>query len=138
DDLELVLGIEQQAHRYPWQAAHFFSSLASTHHCLVLQGKSSMLAYSIASTAADEAELLNLTVAPEYQRQGLGRFFLNVLCHSFDTTITALFLEVRASNHAAIALYQAEAFNEVGLRPNYYPASKGREDAIIMAKSLVY
>ncbi|MBX2808360.1 MAG: ribosomal protein S18-alanine N-acetyltransferase [Cellvibrionaceae bacterium] len=135
-DLETVLAIERQTHRYPWLLSHFTSSLASTHQCLVLQGETHILAYGIVSTAADEAELLNFTVAPAYQRQGLGRFFLAHLCQGFDAAVTLFFLEVRASNHAAIALYQAEGFNEVGTRRNYYPADQGREDAIIMAKSL--
>jgi ribosomal-protein-alanine N-acetyltransferase len=48
-----------------------------------------------------------------------------------------VFLEVRPSNAAARRLYADNGFNEVGLRRNYYPASKGREDALIMARSLV-
>ena len=48
-----------------------------------------------------------------------------------------VFLEVRPSNPGAIALYRAEGFNEIGLRPNYYPAAKGREDAIVMAIELL-
>ena len=48
-----------------------------------------------------------------------------------------VFLEVRPSNPRAIALYREYGFNEIGLRPNYYPSSKGREDAIVMAMELV-
>ena len=48
-----------------------------------------------------------------------------------------IFLEVRPSNPAAIALYHDEGFNEIGRRPNYYPAKKGREDAIVMARELL-
>ena len=47
-----------------------------------------------------------------------------------------VFLEVRPSNAAAIALYHAEGFNEIGRRPRYYPAKGGREDALVMAKEL--
>ena len=47
-----------------------------------------------------------------------------------------VFLEVRPSNPAAIALYHREGFNEIGRRPRYYPAKDGREDAIVMAKEL--
>ena len=123
-------------------------------------------AYVITSTAADEAELLNIVVSPAYQRQGLASRLLELVCDSFNETIHTLFLEVRASNKAAFSLYDSLGFNEVGVRPNYYPAllsskqllensskdslhekavgsslkknhsSKLREDAIIMAKSL--
>jgi ribosomal-protein-alanine N-acetyltransferase len=44
-----------------------------------------------------------------------------------------LWLEVRASNVAAIALYESLGFNEATIRRNYYPTADGREDAIIMA-----
>ena len=47
-----------------------------------------------------------------------------------------LFLEVRPSNPHAIALYESEGFNEIGKRPNYYPAAKGREDGLVMAIEL--
>ena len=47
-----------------------------------------------------------------------------------------VFLEVRPSNPAAIALYHDEGFNEIGRRPRYYPAHDGREDAIVMAREL--
>jgi ribosomal-protein-alanine N-acetyltransferase len=43
---------------------------------------------------------------------------------------------VRPSNAAALALYHAEGFNEIGRRPRYYPAIQGREDAIVMAMEL--
>jgi len=48
-----------------------------------------------------------------------------------------VFLEVRPSNAAAIALYHSEGFNEIGRRPRYYPAVIGREDALVMAMELV-
>ena len=48
-----------------------------------------------------------------------------------------VFLEVRPSNAAAIALYHSEGFNEIGRRPRYYPAVTGREDALVMAMELV-
>jgi len=48
-----------------------------------------------------------------------------------------VYLEVRPSNPAAIALYHSEGFNEIGRRPRYYPAKDGREDAIVMAIELL-
>jgi ribosomal-protein-alanine N-acetyltransferase len=135
-DLCLIMPIEQQCHSHPWSQAHFISSIESTHQCYVLRDGRSIVAYCITSTAADEAELLNITVAPDYQRQGIAKQLLINICDLFDNSIQMLFLEVRESNGAAIALYHSLNFNEVGKRPNYYPAKKGREDAIIMAKIL--
>jgi ribosomal-protein-alanine N-acetyltransferase len=48
-----------------------------------------------------------------------------------------IFLEVRPSNERAIKLYDQLGFNEIGKRPNYYPAKRGREDAIVMALELL-
>ncbi|MFT5419875.1 MAG: ribosomal-protein-alanine N-acetyltransferase [Candidatus Endobugula sp.] len=149
DDLQAVCLIEQATQAHPWTLSQFQSSLQSSHQCCVLTSTQTVnqasnktsnkmiVAYAITSTAADEAELLNITVALDSQRQGLGQLLLEQICDSFDDTIHSLFLEVRASNQAAIALYDKLYFNEVGLRANYYPSKKGRrEDAIIMAKPL--
>lgn len=143
-DLHTVFQIENVAQLHPWNQASFQSSLDSSHQCYVLENVASdhndkviIVAYAVISTAADEAELLNITVSPHFQRQGLGHLLLQYLSDSFDKTIASFFLEVRRSNHQAIALYDAHYFNEVGVRANYYPSNNGgREDAIIMAKSL--
>lgn len=138
-DLSAIITIENNAQAHPWTEAHFRSSLLSSHQCYILEAcePSAIVAYAITSTAADEAELLNITVAPQYQRQGVGRLLLTQISALFNDSIHTLFLEVRASNTQAIALYDALYFNEVGVRPNYYPNKNGRrEDALIMAKPL--
>ncbi len=136
-DLASVLQIEQQVHSHPWSLAQFTSSIESSHHCRVLERSSNILGYVITSTAADEAELLNIAIAPGEQRKGLGEALLEYACQSFNNTIASFFLEVRVSNVGAIALYHKLGFNEVGHRPNYYPLdSHSREDALIMAKVL--
>ncbi len=50
--------------------------------------------------------------------------------------VQAIFLEVRASNHPAIHLYQSTDFVKMGIRKGYYPSEKGREDALILVKRL--
>ena len=135
-DINNIVLVEQAAHSHPWSRAHFESSLLSSHQCLALVLDSAIIAYAITSTAADEAELLNITVAPQYQRQGIGQCLLGHISQSFNATIQTLFLEVRASNQPAIQLYHKLGFNEVGQRPQYYPSANGREDALIMAKLL--
>jgi ribosomal-protein-alanine N-acetyltransferase len=137
EDLASVVAIEQVAQAHAWTIGQFRSSVESSHHCYVLEAQQEIVAYAVTSTAADEAELLNITVALNHQRQGLGQLLLTAICTSFDASIHTLFLEVRVSNLGAIALYDALYFNEVGLRPNYYPNTNGaREDAMIMAKPL--
>jgi ribosomal protein S18 acetylase RimI-like enzyme len=50
--------------------------------------------------------------------------------------MTRMLLEVRPSNESAIAFYRQAGFSEIGRRRGYYPASAGREDAIVMAREL--
>lgn len=142
-DLDAVLAIEKIAQHHPWSSQSFLSSIRSAHDCYLLtlpECSNTIVAYAITSTVADEAELLNITVNPAYQRQGIGRLLLDYISDSFDASISTLFLEVRRSNAPAIALYDALGFNEVGVRANYYPGNSddhySREDALIMAKAL--
>lgn len=164
DDAQAMTDLEQRVNPQGWSRADFISSISSSHVCQVLVSNPSLVneglvnkciaAYLITSTAADEAELLNIVVSPDYQRQGLASRLIERVGDSFNETTHTLFLEVRASNKAAFFLYDSLGFNEVGVRPNYYPAllsppkktaasthkknhsNNLREDAIIMAKSL--
>ena len=94
-------------------------------------------AYGIISVAADEAHLLNICVRKESRQQGIGRKMLRhlvAIARRHNTEV--IFLEVRPSNAAARALYEDEGFNELGNRRDYYPAGDGREDALILARTL--
>ena len=93
--------------------------------------------HSVLSEVAGEAELLNISVDSKYQGMGLGRELLRyMLRKAAELNAQRVFLEVRESNSVAQSLYSSEGFNEVGLRAAYYPAAKGREDAVIMALEL--
>jgi ribosomal-protein-alanine acetyltransferase len=98
-----------------------------------------ILGYSIVSIAVGEAHILNISVAPEEQGQGIGR---KMLTHLIDVARShkteTVFLEVRPSNTGAIALYEKMGFNEIGIRKGYYPAQNGREDALMLALELFY
>jgi len=89
------------------------------------------------STAGAEAHLLNLCVHPSCQRLGFGRRLLNAaLLRAEGLAVERVFLEVRPSNAAAIALYQSAGFELIGTRPSYYQAEDGRENAVIFAASI--
>ena len=85
---------------------------------------------------AGEAELLDLVVGPKHQGQGIGKALLEWIVLQLPEFADRFFLEVRESNQSALALYQNVGFVEVGVRPKYYPADHGREDAILMAMEL--
>jgi len=88
----------------------------------------------LARTAADEAEILTLAVAPAARRHGLGRALVNATAAAARAQgATRLFLEVSARNEAARALYQAAGFKRAGLRRRYYADGA---DALILALDL--
>ncbi len=137
-DIDLVAAIEQRAYPFPWSPGIFRDCLRAGHECWVLDSRGGIIGYGVLSAAASEAHVLNVCIAPEHQGHGHGRHLLRRLVdiarwHMADR----VFLEVRPSNPGAIALYDSEGFNEIGRRPNYYPATKGREDAIVMAMELL-
>lgn len=99
----------------------------------ITQGEQ-MAGFAITQIVLDEATLFNIAIDPAFQRQGLGRKLLEDVIEKLEQRdVVTLWLEVRASNSKAIALYESLGFNEVSVRRNYYPAAQGREDAIMMA-----
>lgn len=137
-DLDAVIAMEQAAYPRPWTRGIFADCLEVGYQCRVHELEGELVGYSVHSVAAGEAHLLNLCVDPKFQGQGLGRAILRqVLSETKEQGADTLFLEVRASNSRAQALYESEGFNEVGRRFNYYPADGGREDALIYARPLL-
>ncbi|MDX5628307.1 MULTISPECIES: ribosomal protein S18-alanine N-acetyltransferase [unclassified Brenneria] len=136
-DLAQACQIEQASHAFPWSEKTFAGNQGERYFNLKLSRDGQMVAYAITQTVLDEATLFNLAVHPNYQRNGHGRALLEHLIQELEKrAILTLWLEVRASNQPAIALYESLGFNEVSLRRDYYPAAAGREDAVIMALPL--
>lgn len=140
DDLDAIMGIEVRAYSFPWTRGIFRDCLHVGYCCRVYEIDSEVRGYCVMSVGAGEAHILNLCVHPEYQKRGIGRA---MLLHLVDLARTHraddLLLEVRPSNIAAMKLYFAEGFDQVGIRHAYYPAEEGsREDAVIMARSLKF
>ena len=136
-DLPVIMGIENRVYPYPWTVGIFRDCLRVGYCCWVYEIGNEIAGYGVMSVAVGEAHVLNLSVKPESQRKGLGR---KILAHLIDLArrhnADTLLLEVRPSNGAALALYHSLGFNEVGVRKAYYPDANGKEDALILAKSL--
>uniref|UniRef100_A0A182T1A1 N-acetyltransferase domain-containing protein n=1 Tax=Anopheles maculatus TaxID=74869 RepID=A0A182T1A1_9DIPT len=136
-DLATAFKIEQASHAFPWTEATFASNQGERYLNLKLENAGQMAGFAITQIVLDEATLFNLAIHPSWQRRGLGRTLLAALIAQLEARgVVTLWLEVRASNRGAIALYEALGFNEVTVRRNYYPAAHGREDAIVMALPL--
>ncbi len=136
--LDAVLQVEQQAYVHPWQRINFIDSLQAGYQAQLLLAQDTLLGYFVAMKGVDEVHLLNITVAPEYQRQGWARVMLDALAiWAKGQGADWLWLEVRSGHQRAIEVYQAHGFARVGLRKAYYPAVDGqREDALVMSRRL--
>jgi [ribosomal protein S18]-alanine N-acetyltransferase len=136
-DLAGVEAVENAAYDYPWSRAVFRDCLLAGYYSLVLDVGGTVSGYAIMSIAASEAHILNLCVYPELRRLGYGRRLLNALLFKAqDNAVRQVFLEVRPSNRAAIKLYSSAGFEEIGIRPAYYQAKDGRENAVVLSLSL--
>ncbi|MGC2166711.1 MAG: ribosomal protein S18-alanine N-acetyltransferase [Gallionella sp.] len=137
-DVDAVVKIEQAVQAHPWTRGNFTDALSHGNECWVDDADGEIVCYAILMRVLDEAELLNIGVAANRQRSGLGRGLLNEIVRaSRDHAIHRIFLEVRPSNLAAVALYRDSGFVTIGMRQNYYQNASGMEDALVMACNLI-
>jgi ribosomal-protein-alanine N-acetyltransferase len=137
EDVDAVLAIEQAVQAYPWTRGNFIDALDNGYICRVDEEQDEIRGYAVLRPVLDEAELLSIGVAAGHQRKGLGReMLLEILDLACERDMLRVFLEVRASNAAAIALYRSAGFREIGVRRDYYKNASGSEDAITMACKL--
>jgi ribosomal-protein-alanine N-acetyltransferase len=137
EDLPAVIEIERASYPYPWTQSIFSDCMHAGYCCWVAERSGLIEGYGVIMIAAGESHLLNICVRPESRAQGVGTRILRHLVsiarrHDADV----IFLEVRPSNAAALKLYTDEGFNELGRRRDYYPDEAGREDALILARTL--
>jgi ribosomal-protein-alanine N-acetyltransferase len=137
-DLDAVMKVELAMYPFPWTRRIFVDCLRVGYRCFVGEVDGEFAGYGVMSVGAGEAHVLNICVAKEFQQVGLGRCLLNkMLEQAAHFNVENVFLEVRPSNTAALKLYEQAGFNQIGVRKDYYPADNGREDALVMAISLV-
>lgn len=138
EDVDAVLAIEQAVQAYPWTRGNFTDALDYGYVCRLDEVDGGIRGYAVLRPVLDEAELLNIGVAAGQQRKGLGRaMLLEMLDLACERNMLRMFLEVRASNAAALALYRSSGFGVIGVRRGYYTNASGSEDAITMACNLV-
>lgn len=138
-DIEDVVRVENDAYPFPWTRGNFLDSLASRYEAWVAREADGRLAgYFLLMNAVDDVHLLNITVRPDLQGQGIGGQLLDKVCSlAADAGMGAVLLEVRPSNLHACAVYRHAGFREIGRRKNYSPAAgQTREDAIVMRLAL--
>jgi ribosomal-protein-alanine N-acetyltransferase len=138
-DIDEVYALETSVYPHPWSRGNFIDSLSSGYSGWTVRDDSgALVGYFLLMTAVDEAHLLNVAVAAQAQRQGLGRYLLDkIVACARGLSMESILLEVRPSNLRALKIYEQYGFAEIGRRKGYYPAHDGlREDAIVMRISL--
>ena len=136
-DLAQVVAIERTIYTHPWTRGNFADALRAGYQCRTLHTGRELIGYLVLMVAAGEAHLLNLSICAAQQRRGHGSALLRqALALAREGAATSLFLEVRPSNLAAIALYARFGFERIALRRGYYPAQAGREDALVYSLAL--
>lgn len=132
-DIEFVYQVECECHSHPWSKKLFLSNFGKRYFNHVMLDNDQVVGYFVASSVAGEVTLMNIAIVPSQQGKGLGKRLLQFLIHlSCQKQEQEIWLEVRASNVAALSLYDKLGFVEVDRRKDYYPCETGREDAIIM------
>jgi len=129
-----VAELERLCFSAPWSENAIRSELTNPLSLWVvaLDGQT-VAGYVGSQSVMGEADMMNLAVAPQYRRNGVGGQLVDVLIdHLRNNGVTSLTLEVRASNDAAQNLYKNKDFLQIGRRPNYY--SNPKEDALILRK----
>ena len=137
-----LVELERRCHSHPWSARNFRDELvdAERGRLIVLRAPfdpadpgRGIVAYCAYQVVAGEMHLLNLTVAPDLRRGGLGALLLTrVLEQGERRGAERVFLEVRRSNRAAQGLYERFGFVTMAVRRDYY--ADPREDALLLAR----
>ena len=132
-DLSDVVAIETEAFSTPWRADTFEGLIGRDGLELLtfVDPEDGVLGYAVLWCILDQGELANIAIRPELRGRGLGgRLLGEVLTTCREKGVRSLYLEVRESNHAAVALYEGFGFRDVGRRKDYY--QHPREDARVM------
>lgn len=140
-DIEQILAIEEASFKTPWSRALFLEELACKTACNYAvkfadgEKNDPVIAYICSRIIGCEMSILRIAVSPKWRKLGIASWLLDkCFKNALDKGVTSVFLEVRDSNSAAIALYGKLGFISVGKRPAYY--SETGEDAVVLMKKL--
>ncbi len=126
--------IEQACFSVPWTPAQLASQLDESRYVFlaaVQDGR--VLGYIGMLYVLDEGYISNVAVSPAFRRRGIAdKLITELLRRANALSLSFVTLEVRESNIPAIALYENQGFERVGLRKDYY--EKPRENALLMTR----
>lgn len=134
EHVKQIAQLEAQCFSLPWSERSISSEISNPlSYWLVAVDGDVVAGYVGSQSVMGEADMMNIAVLPEYRRKGIAKALVEKLIYELQKrNVHCLTLEVRASNIAAISLYEQLGFAQIGRRPNYYSAPK--EDALILRK----
>ena len=137
EDLDQVIAIEQAAFTMPWSRNLFQSEFRNEKVSLMLVARHpddlrTVVGYIVCWAVADELHILDLATEPSWRRTGVARkLVLDAIRKGNERGARRTFLEVRASNGAALVLYEGLGFIRSCVREGYYDMPV--EDAVVMS-----
>ena len=122
NDTDAIINLEKMIFSDPWSHQSIEETFKQKQaFILVAKSYEQVIGYCIVYYALDQGEIARIAVHPQHQKAGVGcQLFTEVFKQCLTCGIEQLFLEVRASNKAAISLYQKVGFATDGVRKNYY------------------
>jgi len=137
-DAEILAALHAEAFDEGWTAEDIAGLMNLPGGFAIMIEQDGPAAFALARSAAGEAELLTLAVAPRARRQGFARRLVEaVAAQSEELGADVLFLEVASNNPGAQALYAQAGFTQAGVRPEYYAWRDGMSaDALVMRRAL--
>lgn len=130
-DLDDLVELERTCFAYHWTRDQFLIGLEQGGYIVLgIRIDGQLVAYMAFSLIADEMEILNLAVHPDYRKKRLGSALMDrafAICRTKG--VSKSFLDVKESNIPAIAMYRKYGYEQFGVRKRYYPDTK--EDALL-------
>ncbi len=136
--LDRVAALDLKIAQRPWSLHMFLEELKLQSFCRVLlDDYGSIIGYSVARLLVDEWHLLTIGVGEKFQNSGYGHsLVMDVIRKAALSHNRSVLLEVRASNKAALSLYEKIGFKTLYIREGYYKSSPIAEDAIVMDRRI--
>jgi ribosomal-protein-alanine N-acetyltransferase len=136
-DAARLAELHRRAYERPWSEADIAGMLANQTAFALLSSSDFLQGFIIAWAAAGDAEVLTVAVVPEARRRGVATTLINAASvAALVRGAATMHLEVAENNTPARALYAKLGYQEVGVRPAYYPGVGGAVDAIVMRRTL--
>jgi ribosomal-protein-alanine N-acetyltransferase len=138
-ELDEVVSLERSNPLTVWSKDMFIGEMRNPFaYCFVTKtedgSKQLVIGFICFRNVAEESELLNICVHPDYRRRGVGKELMQFYVEfSRQRGIKTFHLEVCSSNHSALQLYQLFSYESSGMRKNFYP---GKFDALLMTKKV--